>query len=149
MQLNIQQIKDILPHRYPFLMIDKITEMDLKIGKAIAQKNVTNNEEFFQGHFPNQPIMPGVLILESMAQAIAVLGITMMSNLKEKDKNKLFILAGVDNFRIKKPVVPGDVLKLHVEIGKIKHSVCKSHAKAYVNDDLIALADFTAAYKEI
>ncbi|WP_116964551.1 3-hydroxyacyl-ACP dehydratase FabZ [Fastidiosibacter lacustris] len=150
MQLNIQQIKEILPHRYPFLLVDKIIDMDIGTGTVVAQKNVTANEEFFNGHFPNQPIMPGVLIVEAMAQAIGILGVKMMvSNQEQLDHKKLFVLAGIDNVRIKRPVVPGDVLKLHASIGKIKRGMCKSHAEAYVDNELVASADFIAAYREV
>lgn len=150
MQLNIQQIKEILPHRYPFLLVDKILDIDIKQGTAIAQKNVTANEEFFNGHFPNQPIMPGVLIVEAMAQTIAVLGVKMMAKPNESiDYKKLFVLAGMDNVRIKRPVIPGDVLKFHVAMGKIKRGICTSHAKAYVDGELVASADFIAAYREV
>ncbi|WP_395947404.1 3-hydroxyacyl-ACP dehydratase FabZ [Caedibacter taeniospiralis] len=150
MQLNIQQIKEILPHRYPFLLIDKILNVDAKQGTVVAQKNVTANEEFFNGHFPNQPIMPGVLIVEAMAQAIGVLGVKMMTHTGEAfDDKKLFVLAGIDNFRIKRPVVPGDILKLHATMGKIKRGMCKSHAEAHVDGELVASADFIAAYREV
>ncbi|MDA0911197.1 MAG: 3-hydroxyacyl-ACP dehydratase FabZ [Proteobacteria bacterium] len=150
MQLNIQQIKEILPHRYPFLLIDKILEINVEEGTAIAQKNVTANEEFFNGHFPNQPIMPGVLIVEAMAQTVGVLGVKVMgSDHDPLNHKKLFVLAGIDNVRIKRPVVPGDVLKFHATIGKIKRDVCKSQAQAYVDGELIASAEFIAAYKEV
>ncbi|WP_151194414.1 3-hydroxyacyl-ACP dehydratase FabZ [Cysteiniphilum sp. JM-1] len=150
MQLNIQQIKEILPHRYPFLLIDKILEINVEEGTAIAQKNVTANEEFFNGHFPNQPIMPGVLIVEAMAQAIGVLGVKMMGSEQDQlDHKKLFVLAGIDNVRIKRPVVPGDVLKFHATMGKIKRGMCKSEAQAYVDGELVASAEFLAAYREM
>ena len=151
MQLTVQEIKEILPHRYPFLLIDKIVHMDVEAGEAIAQKNVTVNEEFFNGHFPQQPIMPGVLIVEAMAQSVGVLGVKMMASSEEsyKDDKKLFILAGIDNVRIKRPVVPGDVLRLHAKMGKIKKGICKSQVEARVDDKVVARADFVAAYREV
>lgn len=150
MQLNIQQIKEILPHRYPFLLIDKILEINIEERTAIAQKNITANEEFFNGHFPNQPIMPGVLIVEAMAQAIGVLGVKMLgSDHDPLDHKKFFVLAGINKARIKRPVVPGDVLKFYVTMGKIKRGVCKSQAQAYVDGVLVASAEFIAAYREV
>lgn len=151
MQLDIEQIKNFLPHRYPFLLIDKILDLDIEEGTAIAQKNVTSNESFFNGHFPSQPIMPGVLILESMAQAIGILGLKTINYQEEKQLNqkKIFVLAGIDSARIKKPVVPGDILKLHVTMGKIKCNTCKSQAKAYVDGNLVASAKFLAAYRKL
>lgn len=150
MQLNIQQIKEILPHRYPFLLIDKMLEINVEEGTAIAQKNVTANENFFNGHFPNQMIMPGVLIVEAMAQAIGVLGFKMMTNKNHlMEHNKLFVLAGIDNVRIKQPVIPGDVLKIYATIGKIKRGMCKSKAQVHVGNELVASAQFIAAYREI
>lgn len=150
MQLNIQQIKEILPHRYPFLLIDKVLNVDIETRAITAQKNVTANEEFFNGHFPNQPIMPGVLIVEAMAQATGILGVKLMQSADHTmDEKKLFVLAGMDNVRIKKPVVPGDVLVFHCQMGKIKRGVCKSSAEARVNEEVVASADFLAAYREV
>lgn len=150
MQLNIQQIKEILPHRYPFLLIDKVLEINLQEANIIAQKNVSANEEFFNGHFPGQPIMPGVLIVEAMAQAVGILGVKIMrSDNHVFDQKKLFVLAGIDKVRIKKAVIPGDVLKIHASMGKIKQDVCKSQAEVLVDDFVVASAHFIAAYKEI
>jgi len=149
MHLSIQQIKKILPHRYPFLLIDKITEINIEQGTAIAQKNVTINEEFFNGHFPSQPIMPGVLIVEAMAQAIGVLRVKMMDKEQDQNSKKLWVLAGIDNVRIKRPVIPGDILKFHVNMGKIKRGMFKSKAEAYVDGELIANAQFLAVYREM
>ena len=151
MQLNVQEIKEILPHRYPFLLIDKVVELDVELGTAVVQKNVTVNEEFFNGHFPQQPIMPGVLIVEAMAQSVGVLGAKMMSDndASYKDDNRLFVLAGIDKVRIKKPVVPGDVLMFHAKMGRIKKGICKSQVEARVDGKVVACADFVAAYKEV
>ena len=150
MQLNIQQIKEILPHRYPFLLVDKVLEMNLELGSIVAQKNVSANEEFFNGHFPNQPIMSGVLIVEAMAQAVGILGVKIIhSDSHIFDQNKLFVLAGIDKVRIKKTVVPGDVLRIHASIRKMKQDICKSQAEVFVDDVIVASAHFIAAYKEV
>ena len=150
MQLNVQQIKEILPHRYPFLLIDKVLEINYEQASIIAQKNVSANEEFFNGHFPNKPIMPGVLIVEAMAQAVGILGVKLIdSNSHLFNHNKLFILAGIDKVRIKKTVIPGDILIIHASIGKMKRDICKSKAEIFMNDIIIASAQFIAAYKEV
>ncbi len=114
MQLGIKEIEEIIPHRYPFLLIDKVEE--LEVGKkVVAYKNVTMNEYFFQGHFPQEPVMPAVLIIEALAQAGAVALLKM-----EKYQGKIAYFTGIDKAKIRKKVVPGDVLRLEVEIIKIK-----------------------------
>lgn len=133
--INIEEIMSILPHRYPFLLVDKIVE--LEAGKRIIGiKNVTINEPFFQGHFPGKPVMPGVLIIEAMAQVGAVL---MLKDMEERE-NKLALFAGIDEARFRKPVVPGDVLKFEVEVLKVKTVTAKLHGKAFVGDDLVCEA---------
>lgn len=125
--LNSQQIQEIIPHRYPFLLVDKIEEME--VGKtAVGIKNVTINEPFFQGHFPGHPVMPGVLIVEALAQvgAIALLS-------SEEYKGKLALFAGIDEVRFKKQVVPGDVLKLEVEIISVRRNIGKGKVLATVD----------------
>lgn len=112
--LTIQEIQEIIPHRYPFLLLDKVEEIE-EGKKIVAYKNVTMNEYFFQGHFPQEPVMPGVLIIEALAQAGAVAILSM-----EKYKGKIAYFGGINKARFKKKVVPGDVLKLEVEIIKIK-----------------------------
>ena len=107
--LDIRQILKILPHRYPFLLVDRVLEMDLDKGYILAQKNVTVNESFFQGHFPDSPIMPGVLILEALAQAVAFL-----VHLKGKE-DKIAVLLNVNNAKFRQPVKPGDVLHLRCQ----------------------------------
>ncbi len=150
MQLNIQQIKEILPHRYPFLLVDKVLEVDCDEGRITAQKNVTANEEFFNGHFPKQSIMPGVLIVEAMAQATGILGAKMMHSVSEQlDEKKLFVLAGIDKVRIKKPVVPGDILIFEAKMNKIKRGMCKSSVETFVDGEVVASAEFLAAYREM
>ncbi len=133
-KLSIGEILDLLPHRYPFLLVDKILEQ--KENKIVAVKNVTINEPFFQGHFPGHPVMPGVLIIEAMAQ---VGGVLMFS--KEENKGKIPLFAGIDKARFKKPVYPGDQLIIKVEIIKMVMGVGKAKAEAYVDDELVASAE--------
>ena len=130
--LDIKQIQRILPHRYPFLLVDSILELQEGV-KAVGVKNVTINEPFFQGHFPGNPIMPGVLIVEAMAQvgAVAILS-------KEEYKNKLAVFAGIDNMRRRRQVVPGDRLRMEVELVAMKRGIGKAKAKASVNGEVAA-----------
>ena len=137
--LNIDPIKELIPHRYPFLLVDKILE--LEVGKkAIGIKNVSINEPFFQGHFPEYPIMPGVLIVEAMAQVGAV---AMMS--MEENKGKLGVFAGIDKVRFKKEVRPGDTLKMEVEMVSIRRNIGKANAKAYVGEELVCSGELMFA----
>lgn len=139
--MDIQQIKETIPHRYPFLFVDKVTEIET--GKrVVGLKNVTINDPFFQGHFPEYPVMPGVLILEALAQvgAIAVLGI-------EENKGKIGFLAGVDKARFKREVKPGDTLKLEVEIIRMKGSIGKGKAIATVEGEVACQAEIMFAIK--
>jgi len=138
-KLSIGKILNLLPHRYPFLLVDKILEQEE--NKIVGVKNVTINEPFFQGHFPGHPVMPGVLIIEAMAQ---IVGVLMFS--KEENKGKIPLFAGIDKARFKKPVYPGDQLKIKVEIIKMVRGVGKAKAEAYVDDNLVASAEllFTA-----
>ncbi|MEG1441235.1 MAG: 3-hydroxyacyl-ACP dehydratase FabZ [Oscillospiraceae bacterium] len=132
MELNIREIMDIIPHRYPFLLIDKIVE--LEEGKsAVGIKNVTMNEPFFQGHFPGQPIMPGVLIAEALAQVGAVL---ILKN--PEFKNKIAVFTTMDGFKFKHQVKPGETLRLEVEMTKMRSIMGKASAVAYVDDKVAA-----------
>jgi 3-hydroxyacyl-[acyl-carrier-protein] dehydratase len=138
-KLSISEVLNFLPHRFPFLLVDKILEQEE--NKIVGLKNVTINEPFFQGHFPGQPVMPGVLILEAMAQTG---GILMFS--KEENKGKIPLFAGIDKARFKKPVYPGDQLIIKVEIVKMVMGIGKAKAEVFVDDNLVAFAEllFTA-----
>ncbi|MCR5625074.1 MAG: 3-hydroxyacyl-ACP dehydratase FabZ [Lachnospiraceae bacterium] len=136
MELDIKQIMDIIPHRPPFLLIDRIIDM-VPGEKAVALKNVSMNEPFFVGHFPGEPVMPGVLIVESMAQAGAV---SILS--KEEFKGRTAYFGGLNNVKFKRKVTPGDTLRLEVEIDKLKRNVGMGHGNAYVGDELACTADF-------
>lgn len=139
MELNNVEIQKLIPHRYPFLLVDKIIEMEP--GKsAIGIKNVTINEPFFQGHFPGQPIMPGVLIIEAMAQVAAI---TCMG--LEENKGKLGVFTGIDNCKFRRQVVPGDTIRIEVEMTAFRRSIGKAEAKAYVEGQLAAAASLTFA----
>ncbi|WP_099159430.1 3-hydroxyacyl-ACP dehydratase FabZ [Virgibacillus ndiopensis] len=139
--MDTQEIKNTIPHRYPFLLVDKVTEIEE--GKRVAGiKNVSINEPFFQGHFPDYPVMPGVLIIEALAQvgAIAVLG-------KEENKGKIGFLAGLDKCRFKRQVMPGDQLKLEVEILRLKGPIGKGKGVATVDGEVACEAEITFAIK--
>ena len=136
--LDIHQIRKILPHRYPFLLIDKVTSYE-PYKSIVAVKNVSANEPFFQGHFPVKPIMPGVLIIEAMAQAAALLGC--VSTAEVDRDGHLYYLVGVDQVRFKRPVEPGDQLVIIVEFEKVRQNLWKFHARATVADDFVAAAE--------
>ncbi|KHD86675.1 3-hydroxyacyl-ACP dehydratase FabZ [Heyndrickxia ginsengihumi] len=128
--LDLQQIKEIIPHRYPFLLIDKVIEFE-EGKRAVGIKNVTGNEDFFNGHFPDYPVMPGVLIVEALAQVGAV---AMLK--KEENRGKLALFAGIDNCRFKRQVRPGDQLRLEVEMTRLKGPIGKAKAVATVDGEL-------------
>lgn len=129
--LNIEQIKEIIPHRYPFLLVDRILEVE-EGKRAVGLKNVTANEEFFNGHFPEYPVMPGVLIVEALAQVGAVAML-----MKEENRGRLAFFAGIDNCRFKRQVVPGDQLRLEVEMTRVRGTFGKGKAVATVEGELV------------
>ncbi|KSU60469.1 beta-hydroxyacyl-ACP dehydratase [[Bacillus] enclensis] len=128
--LDINEIKDIIPHRYPFLLVDRITEVE-EGKKAVGIKNVTANEEFFNGHFPDYPVMPGVLIVEALAQVGAV---AMLK--KEENRGRLAFFTGIDKCRFKRQVKPGDQLKLEVEMIRFKGAIGKGKGLATVDGEV-------------
>jgi 3-hydroxyacyl-[acyl-carrier-protein] dehydratase len=132
MVMDIEEIKKILPHRYPFLMVDRIVECDGET-RIVGIKNVTNNEPFFQGHFPGAPVMPGVLIIEALAQVGCILGLMI-----RKKEGSVVYFTGIDEARFRKPVVPGDQLRLELTKQKQRGDLFRFQAKAFVGDDLVA-----------
>src|SRR5210317_1028073 len=140
--LDIKEIIRLLPHRYPFLLVDRILEGE-KMKKLVGLKNVTINEPFFQGHFPSEPIMPGVLILEGMAQAGGILAYYSMP---EAVGEKLVYFAGIDKVKFRRPVVPGDQLIFEMTVIKHKGKIWKMAGKATVDSEVVAEAEFMAAF---
>lgn len=137
---DIHQIKRLIPHRYPFLLIDRVINMEHKVG-AIGIKNVTVNEPFFQGHFPAKPVMPGVLIIEAMAQSASVL---VSHGMDLADKDMLVYFMGIDKARFRRIVEPGDQLELHVKVARPGGRVWKFEGVAKVGDEIAAEAEFMA-----
>lgn len=140
--LDVQRIMDLLPHRYPFLLVDRVVE--LEPNKIVrAYKNVSINEPFFQGHFPGLPVMPGVLIVEALAQAGGFLVLTAQDNVTVRDS--IFLFTGIEKVRFRKPVVPGDRLDLQCELLRRKMQLWKMRGQATVDGVLVAEAELTAA----
>ncbi|MDD3625942.1 MAG: 3-hydroxyacyl-ACP dehydratase FabZ [bacterium] len=143
MKLDVTKIMEVLPHRYPFLLVDRVLEIE-EGKKIVAIKNVTFNEEFFQGHFPGHPVMPGVLIVEGMAQAGAIFLLEMVG----VPDNKVVYFAGIDKVKFRKPVIPGDTLRYEVEILSLRLETsrpsCKIYGKAFVEDKLVSEAEMMA-----
>ncbi len=132
MSLDLKQIKEIIPHRYPFLLIDRVLEVELEpVARAVAIKNVTANEPFFQGHFPDYPIMPGVLVIEALAQTACVAGLMM-----EENKGKLPLFTGIEELKIRRQVVPGDTLKLEAEFTAFRRGIGKVNVRASVEGQM-------------
>jgi 3-hydroxyacyl-[acyl-carrier-protein] dehydratase len=137
--LDAKQIQEIIPHRFPFLLVDRITEIEWGT-RAVGIKNVTMNEPFFQGHFPEYPVMPGVLIVEALAQVGAV---TMLGT--EEHRGKIAFFAGINKVRFKRQVKPGDTLKLEVEVGKVRRSIGTGTGTATVDGDVAAQGELMFA----
>ncbi len=141
--LTITDILKILPHRYPMLLVDRILEID-EGKRIVGVKNVTANEQFFQGHFPGAPVMPGVLIVEAMAQCSAVL---VLRGIPDRDQ-KLFLFGGVDKARFRKPVVPGDVLRMECEVLQRRSNTIKVRGVATVDGSVVAEAEMLSIMVE-
>lgn len=144
LEFDTTEIMELIPHRYPFLLIDKVVDI-IPGERSVGIKNVTINEPFFEGHFPDQPIMPGVLLIESMAQTA---GVTVMAAQEKQENTPHVYFMTVDSARFRKPVVPGDVVELHVEKIRSKGPVWKFQGKAMVGDTLKAEAVFSAMIVE-
>jgi 3-hydroxyacyl-[acyl-carrier-protein] dehydratase len=146
--MDIHQILQYLPHRYPFLLIDRVLELELEPGKRIlALKNVSINEPFFPGHFPHFPVMPGVLIIEAMAQAAAVLSFKLQQ--RTPDNSTVYYFAGIDDARFKRPVTPGDQLHLDVRLIALKRGLYKFSAHATVNGQTAAEGEILCTERSV
>ena len=144
--MKVEEIQEYLPQRYPFLLVDRVVEMEL--GKSIvAYKNVTINEPFFNGHFPGKPIMPGVLIIEALAQAAGVLGFK--SQEKKPADGYLYYFVGADDVRLRRPVVPGDQLRLEARIVANKKGIFKFDCRATVGDELVGTMTIMCAERKV
>lgn len=144
--MGIKEIQTYLPHRYPFLLIDRVLE--LTAGKSIvALKNVSSNEAFFNGHFPEKPVMPGVLIVEAMAQAAGILGFKTQN--KTAADGSIYLFVGADNVRFKRQVVPGDQLVMKIDYVSDRRGMWKFECNCYVDEQLAATASITCADKQI
>ncbi|HOT82544.1 MAG: 3-hydroxyacyl-ACP dehydratase FabZ [Rhodospirillales bacterium] len=143
--IDVEGIQRLLPHRYPMLMIDRVIDMESGL-RATGIKNVTINEPFFQGHFPGHPVMPGVLIIEAMAQTAAVVVVTALE--RERDGSVVYFMS-IDQARFRKPVLPGDTMYLHVEKQRSRGNVWKFTGLAKVNDVLVAEATYAAMIRDL
>ena len=144
--MDVNEIRQYLPHRYPFLLVDRVVELNLN-DSIVAYKNVTVNEPFFNGHFPDHPVMPGVLIIEAMAQAAGVLGFKTMD--KTPEDGSIYYFVGSDNARFKRPVVPGDRLQLEAKIIAEKRGIWKFECKATVDGQLACSATIICADRKL
>lgn len=147
MPLLAQQIHEYLPHRYPFLLVDRVTEVNAETKSIVGYKNLTLNEEFFQGHFPHHPIMPGVYIVEALAQISGILGFIL--NNEKPDGQSLFLFAGAEKIRFKRPVVPGDQLVLKAESVMQRRGIYKYNCTACVDDQIVATAEIIISHQKI
>jgi 3-hydroxyacyl-[acyl-carrier-protein] dehydratase len=145
-EMTIEEIKEYLPHRYPFLLIDRVLEFE-KDQRILAIKNVTMNEPFFPGHFPHIAVMPGVLVIEAMAQAAAVLSLRSLGY--KNDGKWVYYFVGIDGARFKKPVIPGDTLRIEVKQGMSRRGIGRFSAIARVGEQLAAEAELLCALRKI
>ena len=143
--IELKEIMELIPHRYPFLLVDRVEEF-IKNESAIGVKNITMNEPYFQGHFPNNPVMPGVLIIEAMAQTASVL---VAKSLKAEPNTKGVLFTTIENAKFRKSVVPGDILKMHVKIITHKMNIWVCEGIGYVNDKKAVEAKFSAMVTDI
>jgi len=141
--LDVNEIMRLLPHRYPFLLVDRVTEIDPG-KKIVGLKNVTINEPFFPGHFPGHPVMPGVLIVEAMAQTAAIL----VYSSSDDNKDKITYFVGIDNTKFRKPVVPGDQLRLELEVIGCRRGIYTFSGKAYVDGKLVTESELRATFAD-
>jgi 3-hydroxyacyl-[acyl-carrier-protein] dehydratase len=144
--MDIHRVLEYLPHRYPFLMIDRVLSIEAG-SKVVALKNVSINEPYFNGHFPHHPVMPGVLIIEALAQAAAIL--TFSTEGHKADERMVYYFVGIDNARFKKPVTAGDALRLEVSLLRQVRGLWKFHGRAYVEGGLVAEADLLCTIREL
>jgi beta-hydroxyacyl-ACP dehydratase FabZ len=134
--LDVRAVMEMIPHRYPFLLVDRVVEL-VDGQRIVALKNVTFNEPFFQGHFPGNPIMPGVLVVEAMAQA----GAFLLLHSRPENRGKIVYFAGIDKAKFRRPVIPGDQVRLEVEVLKLRSRTCLMRGEAHVADKLVAEAE--------
>ena len=140
--MDVKEIREYLPHRYPFLLVDRVCELELK-KRIVAYKNVTVNEPFFNGHFPDHPVMPGVLIIEAMAQAAGILGFKTMD--KKPADGSIYLFVGADNLRFKRQVIPGDRLTLEANYLSDKRGIWKFECRSTVDGELVSSATILCA----
>lgn len=145
--ISIEEIRKILPHRYPFLLVDRVLDVDLENNVIECIKNISVNEPQFNGHFPEHPIMPGVLLIEAMAQAAGILGYQMKA--RDADDHKIYYFAGADRVRFRQPVVPGDQVRLKAKFLAMKREIWKFSCEASVDGKIVCSADVTCARKEL
>ncbi|WP_255611517.1 3-hydroxyacyl-ACP dehydratase FabZ [Marinobacterium arenosum] len=146
MLMDVKEIREYLPHRYPFLLVDRVIEL-VEGESIVAYKNVTVNEPFFNGHFPDQPVMPGVLIVEAMAQAAGILGFKTMD--KKPQDGSIYYFVGADNLRFKRPVVPGDQLKLEAKVLSERRGIWKFDVRASVDNETVSSATILCADRKV
>ncbi|MFA5520321.1 MAG: 3-hydroxyacyl-ACP dehydratase FabZ [Castellaniella sp.] len=148
MELDIKQIMERLPHRYPMLMVDRVLEM-VPGKRIVAIKNVSYNEPFFVGHFPSRPVMPGVLIIEALAQAAALFSFEGQDDVNPADQKMAYYLVGVDGARFRRPVFPGDQLRMEVEADRISRVMCRYNATGLVDGQVVAEARIMCAIRPV